>query len=62
MWGFEECAVRYRRHADQLRVMASDPHHPDTVEKLFNLAHDYERMAEDLEKARADEALEWWPQ
>jgi hypothetical protein len=53
MRGIVERAERYRRHAGQLRVMARDPHDRETLTKLCDLARDYERMAEDLEKANA---------
>jgi len=51
-----ERAKRYRHHAVELRTMAKDWRDADTLQKVNELARDYDRMAADLEKsARADE-------
>jgi hypothetical protein len=43
-------ARTYRLRAEELRVMTEDWRHPETLAKLHNLASDYDRMADALER------------
>ena len=46
---------RYRKHAEELRVLAQTWTDPGTLEQLLALAEDYDQMAatlEDLQAAR----------
>jgi hypothetical protein len=42
-------ALRYRRHAEELRVIAEHEREPTTRDALMRIAEDYERMAGTLE-------------
>ena len=45
----------YRERAEQLRAVAQDWVNDETMRTLSRIAHDYDRMAENLERAaRAD--------
>lgn len=44
-----EAAARYRRRAEQLRVIAATHKNPETNRILDAIARDYERMAATLE-------------
>lgn len=46
-----ERAKRYRHHAEQLRTMARDWRDATTLQKVSELARDYDRMAADLERS-----------
>lgn len=46
-----ERAKRYRHHAEELRTMAANWRDADTLQKLNDLARDYDQMAADLEEA-----------
>jgi hypothetical protein len=45
-----EAAVRYRTHAEELRVIAESDGHFQTQRVLLGIARDYERMAETFEQ------------
>ena len=43
-------AKRYRHHAEELRTWAENWRDPHTLRQVSDLARDYEKMAEDLER------------
>jgi hypothetical protein len=45
-----EAAVRYRTHAEELRVIAESDGHFQTQRILLSIAKDYDRMAETFEQ------------
>ena len=45
-----EAALRYRTHAEELRVIAESDGHFQTQRVLLNIAKDYDRMAETFEQ------------
>ncbi len=53
-----ETAVRYRTHAEELRVIAESDGHFQTQRMLLSIAQDYDRMAETFEQIdRTNESL-----
>ena len=46
-----ERAKRYRHHAEELRAIAQDWRDADTLQKVNDLARDYDKMAADLEQS-----------
>ena len=44
-----DTAVRYRLHAEELRVIAVDKLSPENRDTLMKLAEDYDHMAKTLE-------------
>ena len=45
-----EAAVRYRTHAEELRVIAESDGHFHTQRVLLSIAKDYDRLAETFEQ------------
>ena len=45
-----DAAMRYRTHAEELRVIAESDGHFQTQRILLSIARDYERMAETFEQ------------
>ena len=45
-----EAALRYRTHAEELRVIAESDGHFQTQRVLLGIAKDYDRMAERFEQ------------
>ena len=44
-----ERAKRYRAHAEEIRIAATDIKHPESQAALFRLANTYERLAARIE-------------
>ena len=42
-------AERYRKYAEELRLIAEDKHVPENRDALLKIAKDYEQMADSLE-------------
>ena len=53
MTDWHERAKLYRHRAEELRTVAQDWHDAGTQQKVADLARDYDRMADDLERAAA---------
>ena len=47
-----DLAIRYRNHAEELRIIADDAIWSGTRASLLMAAEDYDRMAQTLEKMR----------
>jgi len=52
-----ELAERYRNHAREVRAIASRTRNAKDQGSLLNLAHEYERMARELEDEEATEKI-----
>jgi hypothetical protein len=49
-----ERAKRYRAHAEEIRIAATDIKHPESKAALFRLATTYERLAARIESESVD--------